>query len=31
MNILGISGGVVAGNQDAAAALLIDGHLTFAM
>lgn len=30
MNILGISGGVMHGNQDAAAALLIDGKLVFA-
>jgi len=30
MNILGISGGVMHGNQDAAAALLIDGKLMFA-
>jgi carbamoyltransferase len=30
MNILGISGGVRHGNQDAAAALLVDGKLVFA-
>jgi carbamoyltransferase len=30
MNILGISGGVMQGNQDAAAALLVDGKLIFA-
>lgn len=30
MNILGISGGVMRGNQDGSAALLIDGELVFA-
>lgn len=30
MNILGISGGVLQGNQDASAALLVDGQLVFA-
>src|SRR5688572_18998091 len=30
MNILGIAGGVMRGNQDASAALLVDGELVFA-
>lgn len=30
MNILGISGGIMRGNQDAAAVLLVDGKLVFA-